>query len=81
MAKGAEDAFSIIKEDLPNLDATATPTESGLILKIPSLFEGDLLLPNSNDPIDKTKYKNAIKQIFNSIAKGTPFDKTIFDKE
>lgn len=78
MAKGAEDAFSIIKEDLPNLDARAIATESGLILKIPSLFEGDLLLPNSNDPIDKTKYKNAIKQIFNSIAKGTPFNKSDF---
>jgi len=78
MAQGAEDAFSIIKIDLPNLDARTIATESGLILKIPSLFEGDLLLPNSNDPIDKTKYKNAIKQIFNSIAKGTPFYKSDF---
>jgi len=80
MAQGAEDAFTILKTDLPNLDARAIATEKGLILKIPNLFEGDLLLRNSNNAADKTNYENAIKQIFNSLAKGTPFDKSLFEK-
>jgi len=79
MAQGAEDAFTILKIDLPNLDARAMPTEKGLVLTIPSLFEGDLLLRNGSDAADKTNYVNAIKQIFNSIAKGLPFDKSRFE--
>ena len=81
MAQGAEDAFAILKEDFPKLDARARATEEGLILTIPSLFEGTLTLKNSMDPKDKANYKNAIKEIFNAIAKGTPFDKSIFNKK
>lgn len=80
MAQGAEEAFTLLKIDIPDLDARVIPTEEGLILKIPSLFEGQLLLNNSSDSADKTNYKNAIKQIFNSIAKGTPFNKSDFEK-
>jgi len=81
MAQGAEDAFTLLKEDFPNLDARARATEEGLILTIPSLFEGPLTLKNSTDPKDKANYKNAIKEIFNALAKGTPFDKSIFNKK
>lgn len=79
MAQGAEDAFTILKIDLPNLDARVLPTKKGLVLTIPSLFEGDLLLRNRTAAADKTNYVNAIKQIFNSIAKGLPFEKSKFE--
>ena len=83
MNQGAVKAFEILKFDLPNLDVQTKATNDGLVLTIPSLFEGTLTLTNEYTKGGKTKqnYKDAIKQIFNSIAKGTPFDKTIFDKE
>ena len=80
MADGIEEAFKILKEDFPNLDVRSRATTSGLELTIPSIFEGSLLLPNSTSADDKRNYIEAVKEIFNSIAKGTPFDKSLFEK-
>jgi len=79
MAQNAENAFQLLKRDLPNLDVRSRATTSGLELTIPSIFEGTLLLPSNNTDADKANYIDAIKQIFNSIAKGTAFDKSIFE--
>tara|TARA_B100000902_G_scaffold108276_3_gene110012 strand:- start:6226 stop:8241 length:2016 start_codon:yes stop_codon:yes gene_type:complete len=79
MADGIEEAFKILKEDLPNLDVRSKATTTGLELTIPSLFEGTLLLPNSTSINDKRTYVEAVKEIFNSIAKGLPFEKSKFE--
>ena len=81
MADGIEEAFKLLKLDFPNLNATSNETEEGLVLTIPSLFKGTLVLGNNSDLKDKRNYKKAVKAIFNAIAKGTPFDKSKFEKK
>jgi len=83
MNKGAEKAFGILKIDLPNLDVTTTATDKGLEIEIPSLFEGTLTLTNKFTSGEQTKqnFIDAIKQIFNAIAKGLPFDKSKFESK
>ena len=82
MNEGAEKAFDVLKLDLPNLDVRTKATANGLEIKIPSLFEGTLTLTNKYTTGGQTEqnFRDAIKQIFNSIAKGTPFNKSEFEK-
>ena len=82
MNEGAEKAFDLLKKDLPNLDVRTKATAKGLEIKIPSLFEGTLTLTNKYTTGGQTEqnFRDAIKQIFNSIAKGTPFNKSEFEK-
>ena len=83
MSEGAVKAFEVLKFDLPDLIVKTRATANGLELTIPSLFDGILTLTNEYTSGGKTKqnYVDAIKQIFNSIAKGTPFDKSEFEKK
>mgnify|MGYP001380310876 CR=1 FL=1 len=83
MSKGAEAAFSILKEDFPDLNIQSTPTNKGLEIKAPGIFEGTLLLDNKYtfDGTTKQKFTNAIKDLFNSIAKGLPFDVSKHNKK
>jgi hypothetical protein len=82
MNEGAEKAFDVLKLELPNLDVRTKATANGLEIKIPSLFEGTLTLTNKYTTGGQTEqnFRDAIKQIFNSIAKGTPFNKSEFEK-
>jgi hypothetical protein len=81
MNEGAEKAFDVLKIDFPNIDVRTKATANGLEIKIPSLFEGTLTLTNEYTIGGQTKqnFKDAIKQIFNAIAKNSPFDKTDFE--
>tara|TARA_B100001109_G_scaffold254493_1_gene254318 strand:+ start:4689 stop:6698 length:2010 start_codon:yes stop_codon:yes gene_type:complete len=83
MSQGAEAAFSILKEDFPDLNIQSTPTNKGLEIKAPGIFEGTLLLDNKYtfDGTTKQKFTNAIKDLFNSIAKGLPFDVSKHNKK
>ena len=82
MNEGAQKAFDVLKLDLPNLDVRTKATANGLEITIPSLFEGTLTLTNKYTSGGQTEqnFRDAIKQIFNSIAKGTPFNKSDFEK-
>lgn len=83
MGKGAEAAFSVLKEDFPDLNIQSSPTNKGLEIKAPGIFEGTLLLDNKYtfDGSTKQKFSNAIKELFNSITKGIPFDVSKHNKK
>ena len=83
MSKGAEAAFSVLKDDFPDLNIQSSPTNKGLEIKAPGIFEGTLLLDNKYtfDGTTKQKFSNAIKELFNSITKGIPFDVSKHNKK